>query len=105
MIARRNSAVRTKNILGDDVYGLWHVKNIVVHGGGQRYAVIPTKEVFSTRSDAEHYADVRVRRFIEQKLSHNHGTVGGAAVIKYLFGAAFISVMTALAVQWLRDQP
>jgi hypothetical protein len=97
--------VRVKNILGDDVYGLWHVKKIVVRKDGQRYAVIPNKETFRTKDEAEHYAHLRTRRFVERKLGrNNNNTVQWRAAVKYLFTAAFISVMTAVAVQRWREQ-
>jgi hypothetical protein len=97
--------IRVKNILGDDVYGLWHVKKVVVQKAGQRYAVIPNRETFSTKHDAERYAQLRTRRFIEQQLERDNNNIGRwRAVIKYSFAAAFISVMTALAVRWWRDQ-
>lgn len=96
--------VRFKHILGDDVYGLWHVKKIVVRKDGQRYAVIPDKEIFRTKDDAEHYAHLRARRFVERKLDrNNNNTVRWRTVMKYLFATAFISVMTAVAVQSFRD--
>jgi len=98
--------IRVKNILGDDVYGLWHVKKVVVHKAGQRYAVIPKRETFSTKHDAERYAHLRTRRFIEQKLGRDNNNTGRwRTAIKYSFAAAFISVMTAVAVQWWKDQP
>ena len=37
--------VQVKNILGDDVYGLWHVKKFLVNKEGRRYVLIPNKEV------------------------------------------------------------
>jgi hypothetical protein len=96
--------VRVKNILGDDVYGLWHVEKIVVHKGGQRYALIPHKETFGTKDEAEHYAYLRTRRFVERKLGgDNNNTFRWRAGIKYLFTVVFISVMTAVAIKWFRN--
>ena len=86
---REKLVVRVKNILGDDVYGLWHVKKIVVHKAGQRYALIPSKETFSTKDEAEHYAQLRTRRFVERKVGRNNGSPWRPAM-KYLFAAGFI---------------
>jgi hypothetical protein len=106
VLLRGKPVVRVRNILGDDVYGLWHVKKIVVHKAGQRFAVIPKKETFSTKDEAEHYAHLRTRRFVELGLAwKNNNTVQWSAAITYLCIAGFISAMTAVAVQWWRDQP
>jgi hypothetical protein len=95
--------VRVKNILGDDVYGLWHVKKIVVHKAGQRYALIPNKETFSTKDEAEHYAHLRTRRFVERRLGRNP-TVQWRAAMKYLVTVGLIAATIAVAIQWWRDQ-
>jgi len=98
--------VRVKNILGDDVYGLWHVKKIVVYKEGQRYVLIPSKETFRTKDEAEYYAHLRTRRFVERKLGrNNNNTVQWRTAMKCLFTAAFVSVMTAVAAQRWREQP
>jgi hypothetical protein len=96
--------VRVKNILGDDVYGRWHVQKIQVRKSGQRYAIIPNKETFRTKDEAAHYAHLRTRRFVERsdELNKSHA-VRWTAVMKYIFAAALISVMTAVAVHWFRD--
>ena len=105
VLVRGKPVVRVKNILGDDIYGLWHVKKIMVHKHGQRYALVPNKETFRTKHEAEHYAHLRTRRFIERELGrNNNNTVQWRAAMKYLFTAAFISVLTGVAVQWWRDQ-
>lgn len=95
--------VRVKNIFGDDVYGLWHIKKIVVNKSGQRYTFIPHKETFSTRDEAEYYAHLRTRRFVEGKL----GQFNNSAIqwVKYLFLATFLSIGTAVALQRWRDHP
>jgi hypothetical protein len=104
MLSSGKSVVRVKNMLGDDVYGLWHVKKIVVQKGRQRYAIIPHKETFSTKDEAVHYAHLRTRRFVEHKLRENkNDTVRWRSVITYLLTAAFMSLMTAVAVRWFRD--
>ena len=105
MLAKKKPVVRVKNTLGDDVYGMWHVKKIEVRKDRRRYAFTPDKETFRTKDDAEHYADIRVQRFVAHKLKQNSDSVCGNAIMKYLFGAAFIFVMTALAVQWRRERP
>jgi hypothetical protein len=104
LLGKAESVVRVKNILGDDVYGLWHVRKIEVHKLGQRYTLIPNRETFSTKDEAEHYAHLRARRFVERKLGQkNNNTLRWRAVMKYLLTAALISAMTAVAVQWVSD--
>ena len=103
VLVRRKPVVRVKNILADDVYGLWHVKKIVVQKDGQRYALTPKKETFSTKDEAEYYAHRRTQRFVERRLGLNHHHVQWRAAMKYVVTAAFISVMTAVAVQRFRD--
>ena len=98
------SVVRVKNILGDDVYGQWHIEKILVQKDGQRYAIIPDRKSFSTKDEAEYHANISTQRFVERKL-RNNSPVRWRAVLKFLFTAAFISVMTAVAVQWWEDQP
>lgn len=97
--------IRVKTILGDDVYGLWHVKKIVVHKEGHRFALFPNKESFRTRNDAERYAHVRTQRFVERKPGENENhTVQWRTVMKYLCAAGFISMMTIAVLRW-REQP
>ena len=95
--------VRVKNILEDDVYGLWRVKKIVVQKGRQRYALTPKKETFSTKDEAEYYAHLRTQRFVDHRLGVNQHNGQWRAAVKYVAMAAFISVMTVIAVQRLRD--
>jgi hypothetical protein len=103
MLLRKKPVVRVKNILGDDVYGLWHVKKIVLQNNGRRYIIIPNKETFSTKDDAEHYAHLNTRRFVERKLGQtNHNPVRWRA-IKYLFAATIASLMTIVAIRWFGD--
>jgi hypothetical protein len=98
--------VQVKNILGDDVYGLWHVERILIKKEGRRYVLIPNKERFRTKEGAEYYAHVRTRRFIEGQRGRNQkNTVEWRASPKYLCTAAFVSLMTAVAVQRWRGQP
>ena len=94
--------VRVKNIIADDVYGQWHIEKIVVQKDGQRYAIIPDKQAFSTKDDAEYYAHIRARRFVERQLGQNNSN--RRAALKFVFTTTFISVVTALVVQWWRDQ-
>ena len=30
--------VKVKKILGDDIFGLWHVKQIIINNGGKRFS-------------------------------------------------------------------
>jgi len=98
-LLRRKPVVRVKNILEDDVYGLWRVKKIVVKKGRQRYAITPKKETFSTKDEAEYYAHLRTQRFVDRRLELNHHDVQWTAAMKFVAVAAFISVMTVIAVQ------
>jgi hypothetical protein len=102
-LLRRKPVVRVKNILEDDVYGLWRVKKIVVKKGRQRYAITPKKETFSTKDEAEYYAHLRTQRFVDHRLGVNQHNGQWKAAMKYVAMAAFISVMTVIAVQRLRD--
>jgi hypothetical protein len=102
-LLRRKPVVRVKNILEDDVYGLWRVKKIVVKKGRQRYAITPKKETFSTKDEAEYYAHLRTQRFVDHRLGVNQHNGQWIAAMKYVAMAAFISVMTVIAVQRLRD--
>ena len=95
--------VRVKNILGDDVYGLWHVKKIILQKGRQRYILIPNKETFRTKDDAQHYAQLRTRRFVERKLGQTNNNPVQWRVMKYLIAATVVSLMTTVAVRWFGD--
>lgn len=87
-------------MLGDDVYGLWHVEKIVVQKGRRRYAIIPHRETFSTKDEAVHYAHLRTRRFVERNLEETKNrTVRWRSVIKYLLTAGLMSLMTSVAVR------
>src|SRR5688500_18870819 len=98
--------VQVKNILQDDVYGLWHVERILINKEGRRYVLIPNMERFRTKEGAEYYAHLRTRRFIAGDCGRNqNNTVQSRAALKYLCTAAFVSLMTAVGVQWWRDQP
>jgi hypothetical protein len=106
MLLRRKPVVQVKNILGDDVYGLWHVERILIKKEGRRYVLIPNMERFRTKEGAEYYAHLRTRHFIEGYLGRKqNNTVQWRAALKYLCTAASVSLMTAVAVQWWRDQP
>src|SRR5689334_7375157 len=90
--------VRVKNILGDDIYGLWHVKKIVVDKDGHRYALIPNKETFSTKAEAVYYAHLKTRRFVERKLGRHN--ISAVQWVKYFLIVAFGSLVTAEIIQW-----
>jgi hypothetical protein len=60
--------IKIKNILGDDVFGLWHVKKIVVKKDRQRFILTLDHERFATKDDAELHARVRAQRFLQRKL-------------------------------------
>lgn len=67
--------IRVKNILGDDIFGLWHVKEIVVNKDGQRYAFAPDDETFTTKDEAEQFGRIRARRFLQRHLGFLNGDV------------------------------
>lgn len=94
--------VRVKNILGDDVYGRWHIEKIVVQKNGQRYAIVPDKKAFSTKEEAEYYAHTRTQRLVERELQNEKRAARWRALLKFLCTAAFLSVMSAVAVPWFR---
>ena len=60
--------IKIKNILVDDVFGLWHVKKIVVKKDSQRFILTLDHERFATKDDAERHARVRAQRFLQRKL-------------------------------------
>ena len=95
--------VRVKNILGDDVYGRWHIEKIVIQKDGHRYAIMPDRKAFSTRDEAEDYAHTRAQRFVERKLGANSSTVQWRGSVKNLLVAAFVSVVMAVSVHWWTD--
>ena len=60
--------IKVKNILGDDIFGLWHIKQIIVHKDGERFSFAPDNETFPTKEEAERQAHHRARYFIQRKL-------------------------------------
>ena len=102
MATEGKPVVRVKNILGDDVYGLWHVKKIILQNDRQRYILIPNKETFRTKDDAEYYAHLRTRRFVERKLGRTSSyLIRWRPVVKYFVAATVMSLMTAVTVRWI----
>ena len=99
MLLSGKPVVRVKNELADDVYGLWHVKKIVLQKGRRRYTIIPNKDTYSTKDDAEYYARLRTRRFVESQLRRINNS--RRPVRKYL-AIATMSLMMALAVSWFK---
>ncbi len=67
--------IRVNNILGDDIFGLWHVKEIVVTKNGQRFAFAPDPETFTTEDEAEQHARLRARRFLQSRLGLANGDI------------------------------
>ena len=60
--------IKVRKILGDDIFGLWHIKQIIVKKDGKRFSFAPDHETFSTKEEAERHADHRARHFIQRKL-------------------------------------
>ena len=60
--------VKVKKILGDDIFGLWHVKQIIINNDGKRFSFAPDNERFSSKEEAELHAHHRARHFIQRKL-------------------------------------
>ena len=105
MLLSGKSLVRVKKTLGDDIYGLWHVKKIVVQKGWHRYAIIPPKQTFSSKDEAVRYAHSKARRLVEYNLQKNKkDPFQWRLLMKYFSAAGFIAVMTPFAVQWWRDE-
>jgi hypothetical protein len=60
--------ISVKNILGDDIFGVWHVKKIIVRTDGKRFSFAPDKETFRSKEEAEVHAYNRARLFLQRKL-------------------------------------
>ena len=60
--------IKVTKILGDDIFGLWHIKHIIVKKDGKRFSFAPEHETFPTKEEAERHADHRARHFIQRKL-------------------------------------
>ena len=67
--------IKIKNILSDDVFGLWHVKRIVVKKDRRRFIITLDDERFATKDDAEHHARVPARRILQRKLGLASGNI------------------------------
>ena len=61
--------VKVKKILGDDIFGLWHVKQIIISNDGKRVSFAPDNERFSSKEEAELHAHHRAQHFIQRKLA------------------------------------
>lgn len=60
--------ISVKNILGDDIFGLWHVKRIIVNQDGKHFSFAPDNETFSSKEEAEIHAHDRARHFLQRTL-------------------------------------
>ena len=60
--------IQVKKILGDDIFGLWHVKQIIVNTDGKQFCFAPENETFTSKEEAELHADDRAQHFIQRKL-------------------------------------
>jgi hypothetical protein len=67
--------IRVKNIIGDDIFGLWQVKRIIVTKDRQHFAFSPEEEKFASKDDAERHGRVRAQRFIQRKLGWINGSI------------------------------
>jgi hypothetical protein len=72
--------IRVKNIPGDDIFGLWRVKEIVVTKDGHRFAFAPDPETFTSKDEAEQHARLRARRFLQSRLGLTNGDIRGDSV-------------------------
>ena len=61
--------VKVKKILGDDIFGLWYVKQIIINNEGKRFSFAPDNERFSSKEEAEIHAHDRAQHFIQRKLA------------------------------------
>ena len=60
--------LKVKKILGDDIFGLWHVKQIIINNEGKRFSFAPDDERFCSKEEAEIHAHHRALHFIQRKL-------------------------------------
>ena len=60
--------ISVKNVLADDIFGSWHVKQIIVNKDGKRFRFTPDDDNFCSKEEAELHAHDRARRFLQQKL-------------------------------------
>lgn len=67
--------ILVKNILRDDIFGLWHVKRIIVTKDSQHFAFSPEKDKFANKDDAERHGRVRDQRFIQHTLGLMNGYI------------------------------
>ena len=74
--------VKVKKILGDDIFGLWHVKQIIINNDGKRFSIAPDSERFSSKEEAEIHAHDRAQHFIQRKLAFMSGDSGGKVIWK-----------------------
>ena len=72
---RGMTMTKVKKILGDDIFGLWHVKQIIVNQDGKRFCFVGDDETFSSKEEAELHAHTRAQYFIQRKLGST-GTDG-----------------------------
>jgi hypothetical protein len=45
--------IKVKKVLGDDIFGLWHVEQIIVKTDGKWSRFTPDKETFSSKEEAQ----------------------------------------------------
>jgi hypothetical protein len=41
--------IKVRKILGDDIFGLWHIKQIIINKDGERFSFTPESESFPTK--------------------------------------------------------
>ena len=103
ILLRRKPVVRVKNILEDDVYGLWRVKKIVVKKGRQRLCPHAKEKPSVPRMKLSIMLTLERNALLTVRLGLNQHNGQRRAAMKYVAMAAFISVMTVIAVQRFRD--
>jgi hypothetical protein len=74
--------IKVKKILGDDIFGLWHIKQIIVKKNGKRFSFAPDHETFPTKEEAERHAHHRARQFIQRKLEFLNGKSSSSTIWK-----------------------
>ena len=58
--------IRVRSQLGDDIFGLWRVVQILIQKDGRRISFVPNGDTFTSPEDAKQYAQGLAWRFLQQ---------------------------------------
>jgi gas vesicle protein len=67
--------IRVRSQLGDDIFGLWRVVQILIQKDGRRVSLVPNGDTFTSPEDAQQYAQGLAWRFLRQHLGFTNGEV------------------------------